>query len=231
MQIFRFGQDPSRYTIYPKWFEHPSIQIPNGAAFVWPLGTEGFRISGSATLGIRKYMGDNAVVVQVTHTDERRIELSGMFPGNTGAENMRDLIEILTGKAPYKSLRLPGVFPLEQYVTVENYEFRHEEDDRTKSVLYTVTFLRSGVGKKVRRRRVTQPPPNPKKAKNKGKPARIFTVRDGYRTLRSIAQKVYGNSNRWNDLYKLNTQKLNSMGIPYHMIPITQLPLGTAIRY
>jgi hypothetical protein len=231
IQDYQFGVDPSRYTVYPKWFEHPSIQIPKGAAFVWPLGIEGFRIAGSAKLGVHSYLGDNAVVVEVAHTDERRIEMSGQFPGNTGVEVMRDLIEILVGKSEFKILRLPGVFPLEQYVVMENYDFNHSEDDRTRSVNYSVTFLRMGVGKRTKRRRVVQPPANPKNKKNKGKPSKVFVVREGARTLRGIAQKVYGTSTRWVDLFELNTQSLSRLNTPYHQMPTKQLPLGFWIHY
>ena len=230
-QTYRFGIDAARYTVFPSWFEHPSIQVPNGGAFVWPLGTEGFRVSGTAGLGIHKYIGDNAVVFEVAHTDERRIELNGAFPGATGTDNMRELLNILVGKSNYKILRLPGIFPLEQYVTMESYDFTHEETDRTKSVLYTVTFLRAGVGKKVKRRKTTNPPQNPKKQTNKGKPARVFVVREGVRTLRGVAQRLYHNPNRWDDIYEINRQALSKMGIPYHQMPTRRLPLGMKLRY
>jgi len=231
--VYRIGDDSAKYTIPPNWFEHPSLSVPGGATFVWPLGIEGFRLTGTAQLGIHRYIGENEVVVQVTHASESRIEMSGEFPGKTGVVNMRALRDVIEAKTPEdgKLLRLPGVFPLTQYVVIENWDFNHAEDDRTETVLYTVTFVKTGVGKRVKRRKEITPPPNPKRRANRGNGSQVFRVRDGARTLRKIAQLVYGGSNQWTHLYTLNTQTLNRLNIPLHQLPTRLLPIGLRLNY
>src|SRR6266542_1406411 len=70
---FGFDRDAAAYIIALGRFVWPRIYIPGKASFVFPLGTEGLRLFGSAALGIHKYIGDNAAVVEVMHRDERRI--------------------------------------------------------------------------------------------------------------------------------------------------------------
>ena len=232
-ELWRPGEDNSRYLIPPSWFEHPSISIPGGATFIWPLQVEGFRLVGNAQLGIHRYLGDDEAVVEVTHRSESRIEMSGVFPGKTGVANMRELRDICVAKTPKdgKILRLPGIFPNEQYVVVENWDFSHSEEERTEEILYNITFVKTGIGKRVQRKTPKYPSPNPKRVRNKGKSSRVFTIRAGVRTLRGVANKVYGNHNRWREIYNLNVMTLNHLGIPFHQMPTKQLPIGLGLRY
>jgi hypothetical protein len=225
--------DTSKFTFRPRVFDHPSLQVPGGDTFVWPLGTEGFRLTGNAQLGIHRYLGDDAAVVEVSHRSESRIEMSGEFPGKTGVLNMRALRDVLEAPTPEdgKVLRLPLVFTHEQYVVAENWDFNHAEDDRTETVVYTVTFVKTGFGKRVKPVKDFTPPPNPTRKGNKGQGARTFRVRDGARTLRAIAHIVYKNSARWSELYALNKQALNKFHIPFHQIPTQRLPLGFRVKY
>src|SRR6267142_156717 len=51
-------------------FLRPWLAIRNGPAFQWPLGLEGFQMTVDPQLGIHKYIGDNAVTVDVIHAGE-----------------------------------------------------------------------------------------------------------------------------------------------------------------
>jgi len=125
-------------------FSLPSIRAGN-VSFTFPVGPEGFTRSGSSSLGIHKFIGDNVVDVNVIHFDEGHIELNGTLPGLSSPAYMADLITVLTNRNK-KVLRVPGVFPREQYVETENYNFNHPQDDRTHSIEYSVSFIRTGAG-------------------------------------------------------------------------------------
>lgn len=233
--VFRSRTDPAKYIIQLRRFERPKFFISGGDSFEWPLGTEGVRVAGAATLAEHKYIGDNASVVQVIHLDSRRIEMNGLFPGKTADENVRALLDIISLGYPPKGkwLILPGIFPLKQQVKVETYDFSRVAEDSTGSWSYSVTFIREGIGAKIRRPKVTSPPENPSmKPKNpKGKASRVFVAKDGARTLRAIAQLKYKDSSKWRKLYDMNRIALDKLGIPLHKLPTSLLPLGTKIRY
>lgn len=244
-QIWRpgTGQDPARRLLPDHMLRHrerPSLQA-GGLTFIWPVGPEGFRTTGSAQLGIHHYIGDNAVEVQVVHLDENRIEMSGTFPGLTAVQNMIELRQVLMGKTPKpegKILMMPGVFNQVQYVVVENYEFTHAEDDRTHSIQYSISFIRTGVGRRVQDPKGTAPPTQPLKgAKGRGASARYVTTKDGVRTLRAIAKVAYKNSNYWGRVYGHNKntvikayQKKHKTTIPMHRMPTFRWPIGTKFR-
>lgn len=234
--VFGHEDDPAKYVIERRRFERPSISVPGGPSFEWPLGVEGIVISGSATLAEHKYIGDNAVVLQVMHRDDRRIILSGMFAGVTGSENVRDLLEVVEADTPAagKVLTLPAIIlPKNQLVMVENYNFEHMQDDRNDSWTYTITLRRTGVRGLVKKPKVINTPvnPNSKKPKNKGKSGRVFTVRNGARTLRAVAKIVYKNDLRWREIYNKNQKALNKLDTPLHELPIKTLPLGMKLEY
>ena len=81
-------------------FLRPWLAIPNGIAFLWPLGLEGFSLTIDPTLGIHKYIGDNAVKVDVVHKGEERISMSGSFPGKTGPDAMQALYNVVYADTP-----------------------------------------------------------------------------------------------------------------------------------
>lgn len=230
------SSDPAKYLIRPSRFDHPRLSIVGGAEFVWPLGIEGATISGQARLAEHFYIGDNSAVLQVMHRDDRRIELTGQFPGDTGSDFMRDLLEIVAAETPDngKILTLPGVFPKQQLVVIENYNFTHAEDDPTKSWDYTITFRRQGVGKKIAAPIVTPRavvPGTNKAAVKKGKPSRVFTVHSGGNTLRAAAQIVFSNPNRWREIYNKNAKALKKLGVPLVQISTHRLPNGMKLYY
>lgn len=76
--------------------------------------------------------------------------------------------------------------------------------------------------------RVPKPKPAPAEASGSGELGNTYTVLAGD-TLKSIAQKLYGNAERWYDLYYTNRDRLGPMG---HLFPgqILVLPKGPVQR-
>lgn len=233
--LYRWNEDTARYLLDPgDEFRRPYLRIPGGARFTFPVGTEGFRYTGNAALGIHKYIGDDDIEVNVVYRDEPRITLSGTFPGRQGPAFMRQLLPILEARTPKagKILFLPFIFPRLQYVAAENWEFSHDAEDRTRNVGYTITFLKVGVGSVIQIPGPDEPEPNPVEPKP---PPRYVTVKDGQRTLRGLAKKVYKDSKRWNRIYNLNKAKLDKFfkknKVPRHKYPTRLLPRGMKLRY
>lgn len=233
--VFGGDDDPAKYVIERRRFERPFLSIPGGDMFEWPGGIEGLQIAGNATLAEHKYIGDNAVVLQVMHRDDRRITLTGMFAGFTAAENVRDLLSIIEADTPQsgKILALPGIFPKNQLVVIENYNFDHPQDDRTSSFNYTITARRTGVTGLVRRQPIIKSPVNPISTNKppKGKSSRVFVVRAGARTLKSVAQVVFKDNTRWREIYNKNIKQFNKLSTPLHELPTKPLPLGMKLYY
>lgn len=245
------GQDPSAYLVNPGTVRGPGQHsagqlrharpylVSGNSLFVFPVGVEGFVRSGQATLGLHHYIGDNAVDGVTIHYEEARIELSGTFPGITAQDNMVDCINILRSRPVEAGLVLyaPGVFEREQYVLAETWNFTHDRDDRSHSIDYTISLVRIGEGTRATDKPGATAPPNPTaKTKPKGKPSRIFTVKDGARTLRAISKIVYGDQGAWAKLVDLNQGQLNSWKknhpvIPTHQLPTYRWPIGTKFRY
>lgn len=227
------------------FFELPKI-VCRKKIFVWPVGTEGFRRSGAATLGIHKYLGRGYVDVHVVHRDEARIEMSGTFPGRTSVKNMHDLIAILT-MSGVKYLYVPGVFSNVQTVFVENYDFPHDREDRTHSIDYTVTFVRTVTGAKIDAKQVAMMPledTGPSQRLNSTvntQSERVVIVSDSMNTFRAISSAVYGDADKWRTLVDLNldqVQTLNSGSngpqiheMPDYLLVTMRLPNGMRLRY
>ncbi len=245
------GIDPAAYLIKPgkvsspgdhsagQW-AHARPYISNGSdVFVFPVGVEGFQEQGQATLGLHHYIGDVEADGVTVHRDESRITLTGIWPGLTAVDVMIDCRTIL--RAIPKDIGLilwvPGVFAKEQFVLAETWQFTHEEDDRSHSISYSVTFVRIGDKHRVSDPDGTVPPPNPGSSTTPGgKPAKIFTIKAGVRTLRAVAKKVYKNDNAWPRLVRLNQGQLNKWkknhpDVPNHKIPTHRWPIGTKFRY
>jgi hypothetical protein len=229
------GQDPAKYLIGDVNLRHDRPSISSGdAVFTFPIGVEGFRRSGQALLGRHYYIGDNDVDVQVIHLDEARIELSGTFPGLTAVDNMIELTNLLALPTPErgKILYLPGIFERIQYVNIENYDFNHDADDRTHSIAYTLTFLRTGLGKKIRDPIGLPPIGNPAVSTdgNKGKTThRRMRITAKRRTLRAIARDAYKNPRLWTRVLELNKTRVHKLapGVPKHKLPTHRWSLGT----
>lgn len=232
--VYGRAEDPAKFLVKLGRFVRPTLSIVGGDEFSWPLGVEGIVISGSATLAEHKYIGDNAIIVQIMHLDDRRVNMTGMFPGVTGAKNVRALLAIIQAETPKggKVLDLPGVFPKAQFVAIESYNFTHPEEEHTDSWQYDITFRFVGVGKKIKQAKTIKPVGNPTSKKAPaGKGSRVFVVKSGYRTLRAISRKVYGNANAWNSIYQKNKKVLNSLNVTPAQLPTKTLPLGLRLEY
>lgn len=251
------GVDPARYLVNPGkvtgvnkhtpgQLRHARPYLVSGnVIFVFPVGVEGFTRSGSAQLGLHRYLGENAVRGNITHREEARIELRGTFPGNTSQINMVNCINVLRSEPPSPGLRLyaPGVFETEQYVLPESWRFTHDPEDRTHSIDYEIALVRTGEGITINDPLGVPPSPNPGvKTDPRGQPTRVFTVADGARTLRAIAAIVYKDPAGWQRLVTLNQGDLallqrsialqNSLkGLPTHQLPTYRFPIGTKFRY
>jgi hypothetical protein len=243
-QVFHqnVGQDPAKYLVPDGNLYHarPSL-ISGDKIYIWPVGTEGVRQSGQATLAVHHYFGDDDAEVQIIHQDESRIELNGTMPGITSVANMAALRLVVRDSPPEagKILLLPGIFERVQYVVVENYDFVHDASDRTHSFDYTISFVRTGVGKRIRDPHGKPAPTNPGvRTTPRGKAARWVGAKSGAQTFRQIAKKVYGNQNKWAMLANLNARliadakmDLMDQNIAYFNIPNYRWPLGTHIFY
>lgn len=240
------GEDPAAMIpLSSLKFAPPSIRSADNQ-FTWPFGIEGFRRSGSATLGIHKYLGEGNVAVQVMHLDEAHIEMSGTFPGLTSTRNMEALLAVITGGGS-KDLFLPGVFTKIQRVFTENYDFSHTADDRTHSVDYTISFVRTTVGATVPGSTTTNSgtvataaraiPSSPRNTyiSTQGQSENVYTVGGGSQSLREIAAVVYGTGDDWTKLIDLNREVLDHYNpdgniLPFQL-PTMRLPIGTQIIF
>jgi len=259
--IFGYGKDDAGYVIDTSRFERPSIHNKNvddgdsHLRFEFPLGVEGFEWNGSQGQAIHHYVGDNAAIVEVMHLDDHRINLSGVLPGRTAIVNMRKCRKVLTSVPPVHPAKDKSAYGLELWlpasmvgkhednnpyqVFVADYSFNHQEGDRTGSIAYTINFIHVGTREKIDLPKPGRrpPPPNPKGKKIK-KSHRTFTVKVGYRTLKTIAKKVYGDANKWHRIYDKNHYVIAS-GVafgglaqppPPNKIPTTQMMLGLVLN-
>lgn len=240
------GQDPAAYLVDPGSVTAPGKHKPgnlaharpyivNGAKmFVFPVGTEAFRRSGQATLGLHRYLFADAVDGRTIHYEEARIELTGTFPGLTSQQCMVDAIHVLTSVAPPSGMVIyvPGVFDREQLVLPETWDFNHAEDDRTHSIPFTISFVRISTGKMLNDPRGTAPPPQPvKKTVPRGSASRTFRAKDGARTFQTIALVLYNNSAQWAKLAGLNQALITKAGLGQHQLPNYRWPIGTPVHY
>jgi hypothetical protein len=247
------GADPAKYLVNPGSISlapggvkaspgnlrHARPYLLNGSKFfAWPVGTEGFTRSGAAVLGLHQPIGEDSYIGVTVNREGARIELTGMFPGISAQDNMRDCLDVITSKQDDGMLlNMPGVFDNVQIVLPENWNFNHSEDDRTHSITYTISFVRVAVGKPTKDPHGKPPHQNPSVRKlPKGKHHKIFTVKSGARTFRAIAKVVYKNQNSWQKLVQLNEGVIkkynrNHPDIPKHQLPTFRWAIGTKLRY
>lgn len=226
------GQDPAKRVPY-SLMRHSLPYITAGKEiFVWPIGVEGFRHFGSAAVAIHKYLGRNYVDAHTTHRDEAHIEMTGMFAGLTSVANMRDLKTILTAVGA-KNLYLPGVFSNIQVVHMENYDFSHDAEDRTHSISYSISFVRTVTGEKVSDKPL--PALVPSQASRltgvSTESERVFTLTDGAQTLRTAASVVYGDAGKWTTLLDLNANNPALGNLDRFGLATVRLEVGTKLRF
>jgi hypothetical protein len=236
--VFEASGDTAKFIVALRRFKRPRLRTGHGDVFVWPVGTEGVTISGQAKLGVHTYIGDDSAEVQVIHRDEARVEMSGVFLGETAPANFRALRAIIISNYDPDGLLLdiPDIFQFEQRVFVESYEFSHDEENIEEDFTYRIVFVNSGrTRKRLPSPKTVKPPANPKSKKGKGKPSTSVRVRAGERTLRAISKQVYKNANKWKTLYNKNKKALNEFmkeqNVPFAKLPTTPLPIGLKIYY
>ena len=224
-------------------FAPPSIRSANNV-FTWPFGTEGFRRFGSATLGIHKYLGAGNVAVQVVHLDEAHIELTGTFPGLTSTAFMEQLLAVITADGS-KDLFVPGVFSRIQRVFTADYDFSHGADERTSSIDYTISFVRTTVGstvpsntkdgQAVTSTRNIPNSPRTTAAASVAQSSNQYVISAGSQSLREIAAIVYGSQDEWVKLIDLNKAVIDNYnpdaGILSFQLATARLPAGTVIIF
>jgi hypothetical protein len=219
-------------------FARPWISA-GGLKFTWPVGAESFRISGTALLALHRYIGSNTADAHVIHFNEGHIELSGTLPGLTSPGKMVTLQDVCMSRNK-KMLSLPGILPKTQYVVIETYEFSHDEGDRTNSIAYNISMVRTGnTGKSTGGTSGSSSsksvPSNPKKSPS-SQSSRVFTVTQGVDTFRLVADRVYGSADLWTKLVELNQKTLinnnpNLKNVQPYMLPYYRWPVGTKIAY
>jgi hypothetical protein len=229
------ADDSSRYILTPGIeFYRPWLSVPGGASFVWPGGVEGFTCRIDPSLGIHRYIGDNAVVIDVTHKGQESITLSGTFPGLTSVDvflALRDMIYQDVGENGY-ILYVPHLYPKTQRVFVQSAVFDHPQNERRRDLSYTLDFIRVGTGGKVSEPNLRTPTPQPApRTKQRGKASRVFVVNATVNTLRKIAKSKLKDAKRWDELYRKNEKLFKRGQIALHKVPDYRLAAGTKINY
>lgn len=225
--------DDARYILRPgEDFKRPWLAVPGGMAFIWPLPVEGFDLSIEPTLGKHRYIGDNAVKVDVIHKGEETITLDGNFPGLTGAATLRALRDVVYADTPSggKILALPGILPYAQRVVVSRASFSRSQDDRGNGFTYSIEFAREGLAEKFKNEPIDSPIGQPPVG-GKGSAPRTFVVTAKFNTLRKIASHLFNDANRWRELYNKNTALFKKLGIPLSQAPNHKLAKGRQIKY
>lgn len=220
--------DDAYYTLLPGVnFWRPWLRVPSGPAFVWPLGIEGFSLSVEPQLGVHRYIGDNAVVVDVTHKGEERFNLSGNLPGNSGPENARALRDVVYADTPRlgKVLFIPGILPYAQRVVVASFNTSRGEDDRGEDLTYSLDVVRIGYDPTYQAEpRYGEEASQPTKGVSAGKGAAAFTTTAKYNTLRKISMLK---KRDWNQLYNKNAKLYAN--VPFPKVPDHKLAVGTKV--
>lgn len=207
-------------------FMRPWLAVQDGPAFQWPLGMQGFNDSIQPSLGIHKYLGDpGGVEIDVLHGGEEHISLSGFFAGDSSAENIRALRDVVMYQpAPGgKILYLPEIANNPWRVQVVSAEFDRGMDERGDDSTYQIEMVKMSVVEGDTTGGIVPTPAGSRKVKVNAK----------HRTLRSLAAWKLNNANKWRVLYdiKKNRHWFEQHHINYHKAPTYRLPLGHVIYY
>jgi hypothetical protein len=150
---------------------------------------------------------------------------------------MAALRYLLTAPDPadFKRLELPGIFSQAQKVVTDNYRFSRIDGD-SFGFSYQVTLVRVGLGDTVNMSTANSNPTVGPNEQDRGV-GRTFAVRSGARTLKQLAKTLYGDPNKWRQIYEMNKYTLekffNGQQLIYPMeaIAMTPLPIGMSITY
>lgn len=225
--------DPARYVARPGIdFLRPWLAIRNGIAFQWPLGLQGWGLTTDPTLGIHKYIGDNAVEIDVIHAGEEHITMTGQFLGDTAPALVQALREVVRRIVPRegKILYIPEILTHAQRVQVVRSEFSGDEDVRGRDCRYSIEFAIMGLAGKVPGPQYTADE-LPTTAIKKGVSPRTVSADSKHNTLRKIAAWKLGNSAKWRTIYELNELWFVAHSISSAKAVDYRIPLGTSIYY
>jgi hypothetical protein len=227
--------DQARYILTPgEQFLQPWLRVPNGQTFVWPVGVEGFNDSIEPTVGVRKFIGDNDVAVQVMHLSEERLRMTGEFPGSTSVNAYRALRDVVRARTPAggKILYVPHILAYAQRVVVARAEFDRPQDDiGDLRLTYTVEFVRIGSAGEADNPPLEDPLSQPYTPKEpRGNSPVPFLVNSKYNTLRKIAKYKLGSTGKWRQLYDKNTKLFRKLKVPMAKVPDYRLPIGTRVN-
>jgi hypothetical protein len=213
-------------------FYQPYIAVPNGPAFIWPLGVEGFSNSISPTVATHKYIGDNHVEVNVVHRGEEHVTLNGNFIGDTAVDSMSALKAVVYAVQPAggKILYLPGIFAYAQRVAIGDTSFDHGADERGGDLTYSIEFYRIGIAERVDAPDLADPTPQPTSGKHAAT-KHVFKSTAKVNTLRRIAALKLGSVSKWDRLYTLNEKLFVRLKVPKHKAPDYHLKIGTSIYF
>lgn len=229
--------DQAHYILKPDTqFYRPWLASPGGSAFVWPIGVEGFTFTSNAQAGIHHYIGDNDVDVQLVYPDELHIVLTGSFYGRTSVQNMLALRAVILQKSSEagKILALPGIESQILYVSTINHQFNHDQTDHTRSVSYSIEFIKVGTGGGLKTPPLQLPSANPLvKSAPRGKSQSRTVVKQGKQTLRSISSKLYGDFSSASvlKLMQKNTETFSDQNLPLYKAVNQMIPPGTKLNF
>lgn len=225
-------KDSAAYLLTPGVnFIRPWLAIRNGPAFQWPLGLEGYTMAIDPLLGIHKFIGDNAVTVDVLHAGEEHFTMTGSFPGNSAPALIRALRDLVYQGAPAegKILFVPEIMSHAQRVQIVHFESSRQETDRGRDTAYSIEFVRLGVLNAISS--MTTPIiPVPLKTTGKTtKSTRSVTVDAAHNTIRKIAKWKLGDQNSWLTVYNANNKYFENNKIPFVKSPDHRLPTGMKV--
>lgn len=224
--------DTASYVLRPGVnFVRPWLGIRNGPAFQWPLGLEGFTLSIDPLLGIHKFIGDNAVTVDVLHAGEEHFTMQGSFLGLSAPALIRALRDVVYQGAGSegKILFIPEIMSHAQRVEVVHAEFSRAQDSRGKDADYSIEFVRLGTLNAISSL-VAPIIPTPQVATGKkAKSSKSIQVDAKHNTARKIARWKLGDATKWRTIYNANEKFYNNNNVKLAKAPDYRIPNGTKI--
>lgn len=224
--------DPAQYIKQPGVeFLRPWLAIRNGPAFQWPLGLEGYTLEITPELGIHKFIGDNAVTVDVIHAGEEHFTMNGSFPGNSAPLLMQALRDLVYQGAPAegKILYIPEIMTHAQRVQVVSFSGSRTPDDRGRDAQYTIEFVRLGVAagiKSTQKPIVVVPSTSTTSAS-----VHSIHVDAKHNSLRKIATWKFGDASEWRTIYNKNQKFFVKNNIPLAKAPDHRINVGVLIYF
>jgi hypothetical protein len=225
-------KDTASYLVTPGVnFIRPWLAIRNGAAFQWPLGLEGYTMTVDPTLGIHKFIGDNAVTVDVLHAGEEHFTMTGMFMGSSAPALIRALRDVVYKGSPTegKILFVPEIMSYAQRVQVVHFESAREQESRGRDATYSIEFVRLGPLNAISAlvKPVVVSPFVP--TKSPALSSNSVTVNAKHNTLRKIAVWKFKDATKWRTIFNANEKFFVKNKIPLTKAPDYRLPVGTKV--